>query len=1081
MRSSLVKVGCSSLFVVFAFCGILFPQESALREGYNQTLFLIGEHRYDEAIDDLKQIIGRDSSFYPAYLKIVSISTYQHTLEAAETYFSSGLIRRPDNPYLHHALGLIYRERKAWLPAYQHILKALQLNFYYYPAYRDFVSVNRSTDEAERTFKALLQKSPDVAAAYCGLAHIYSSRNLTAKQLDASRKALQLQPDLLEARYYFAEALYRKGDLELARGECGKGIADARERQDIENEIDFQDLNGFIVNKLGDFAGAVAALRQAVDLAKKIGDRQRHGTGLNSLARIHWYEESYSQALQYAQQALQIETALGDESGMASNLSFVGIMQMMLGDYSAGLNHYYQAKEIYESTGNVGGVAVCTGNIASAYLKLGNHHKALTFVELAIKQFLELGNGWQKQLANYLRVKGVILNTQGKHSEALTALQQSLQILTKMNTEEHQISNTLTAMGDVYKAMGDYMQARDYYTKALETDAMLWQGGVKAQALLSLGNLYLAMHEYGQAREAFSRVSRFGQTTEDPKLQWRAEAGLATVYEKEGNALKALECYSHAMRHIEYIKGNFRLGEDESGFFSDKLNVYTGMVTVLYALHQSAPDAGYARRAFVTAQRAKATILLDLLNQDRVFDYLRDVQPGLKERYRSNRRELEQAHLHLSQQLAKPQEEQDRQAILNLKTRLTELQREKIKLLDAVKENYPEFHRLANRQIFSVQQIQREILADNQLLMEFLAAEETLYLWAVSRDDFRFEAIDLSKQALEEKLAHVSPLFAKTKETSGAVIDHRWANMNFRLLHELYQLLVERPLGNMVQPGMELIIVPDDLLHYFPFELLVTKDGGGEVSYLAEAHPVLYTSSSSLLQPQHRAGKMAPAALLAFGNPDFGREPSRGIVDWIRTILPATSVLRGARFKPLPFAEQEVKAIAENFAEAAVFVEQEATELKFKENVSNYGYIHLATHNLANDQQPMYSKIVLAQQESQTEDGFLQTYEVFDLDLRADLVVLSGCSTGLGKLRHGEGLIGMSRAFLYAGANNVLVSLWPVKDESTAQLMTSFYANLKKGMTKTRALQQAKMELIHARDWRSNPFYWGAFILRGDR
>ncbi|MFQ5641534.1 MAG: tetratricopeptide repeat protein, partial [bacterium] len=251
MCQSRVNLVCTGLVFLFTFYGILFPQDPDLRKNYNHALFLIGQQRYDEAIEGLKQIIERDSSFYPAYLKIVAVATYQDSLDAAEKHFSHALTKTSDNPYVYHALGLVYRERKEWQSAYQHILKALQLNFHYYPVYRDFVSVSRSNEEAEKTIKQLIEQKPDIAAAYCGLAHLYSFQNLTEKQLNVSQKALQLRPDFPRARYYFSEALYRNGDYDKAWQECRRGIEDARKRNDIENEIDFLDLNGFITNKLG--------------------------------------------------------------------------------------------------------------------------------------------------------------------------------------------------------------------------------------------------------------------------------------------------------------------------------------------------------------------------------------------------------------------------------------------------------------------------------------------------------------------------------------------------------------------------------------------------------------------------------------------------------------------------------------------------------------------------------------------------------------------------------------------------------------------------------------------------------------
>ncbi|NIT57328.1 MAG: CHAT domain-containing protein, partial [Aliifodinibius sp.] len=169
---------------------------------------------------------------------------------------------------------------------------------------------------------------------------------------------------------------------------------------------------------------------------------------------------------------------------------------------------------------------------------------------------------------------------------------------------------------------------------------------------------------------------------------------------------------------------------------------------------------------------------------------------------------------------------------------------------------------------------------------------------------------------------------------------------------------------------------------------------------------------------------------------------------WVNSLLPFKSVFRGARFESLPYAELEVRTIAENFEKATVVIGREASERKFKEGAQNYRFIHLATHNITDDKQPMYSKIILAQTDDKNEDGFLQTYEVYNLRLNAELVVLSGCNTGLGRLSRGEGLIGVTRAFLYAGAPSLVVSLWPVNDESTAELMKYFYRNLKADMAK---------------------------------
>ncbi|UCE20631.1 MAG: CHAT domain-containing protein [Gemmatimonadota bacterium] len=187
-------------------------------------------------------------------------------------------------------------------------------------------------------------------------------------------------------------------------------------------------------------------------------------------------------------------------------------------------------------------------------------------------------------------------------------------------------------------------------------------------------------------------------------------------------------------------------------------------------------------------------------------------------------------------------------------------------------------------------------------------------------------------------------------------------------------------------------------------------------------------------------------------------------------------------FKPLPKSEEEIHEITRIMKPSQKFLKGQAKEEFFKQDAEEFEIIHLATHGILEEKQPLYSRIILAQDDDPAEDGFLQTFEIFNMDLKADLVVLSACETGLGELSMGEGLIGLTRAFLYAGVQSVIVSLWSV-EESTSQLMKHFYQNLKDGMNKTEALRQAKIKLIHTREEGlsyAHPFLWAPFVLVGD-
>ncbi|RMD59447.1 CHAT domain-containing protein [Candidatus Parcubacteria bacterium] len=289
--------------------------------------------------------------------------------------------------------------------------------------------------------------------------------------------------------------------------------------------------------------------------------------------------------------------------------------------------------------------------------------------------------------------------------------------------------------------------------------------------------------------------------------------------------------------------------------------------------------------------------------------------------------------------------------------------------------------------------------------------------------------------------------------------------------------LVFKPLEPYLAGVRELTVLPDDALAYLPFEVLVVARGEARHDYDFQRADLLlhhfaisyaYTFGSLLAHPEAR--KEGRGLLLAVGNPDVG---AHGDARDRRT---------DGQLGSLPSAEREISGVTDIVGRnrSAVFVGEAATEDAVKSRATDFRLLHFATHSLVNDYEPLYSKMILARSREGSEDGFLQTYEIFNLPLRADLVVLSACNTAVGRLKRGEGLMSLARAFFSSGARSLVASLWNVNDEATATLMRLFYRNLKAGMKLNVALQQAKIEFLStAREGRSDPFYWAPFILIG--
>jgi CHAT domain-containing protein len=297
----------------------------------------------------------------------------------------------------------------------------------------------------------------------------------------------------------------------------------------------------------------------------------------------------------------------------------------------------------------------------------------------------------------------------------------------------------------------------------------------------------------------------------------------------------------------------------------------------------------------------------------------------------------------------------------------------------------------------------------------------------------------------------------------------------------LYRAIVA-PVADLLHGAREIIIVPDGALFYLPFEALVADSDATE--FLIERYAVSYAPSASGLERPGRRMHQPGRVLLALGNPDLSdpgqaRSPAMQLLSGLPF---RDAVVRDGRFVPLPHAATEVRRIRRGLGRgaASVYVGRRATESLLKRSARDFRIIHLATHFVLDDRQPLYSGLALAPDPDGGEDGFLQTYEVFNLDFNADLVVLSACNTALGRLSRGEGLVGTTRAFQYAGVPSLVVSLWSVDDAATSRLMQAFYRGLKAGRSKPAALREAKLEQLRAGGAKADPYYWAPFILIGD-
>ncbi len=1008
--------------------------------------------------------------------------------EAAETLGSIGNTRARTAAYF-YALGYLNRLQKKWAQGLANLNRALALDANLFEAYTEKgvilyfeggYSAFLKTSEVAFN-QAMKADNPEAQCHFLGnIGLAYFSMGNFSRALDFNNRALKLaqkigsENEAIRILNNLGTTNRNLGKMDAALGNFKEALKLARNLGDRRQEGLLLRNSGSVYRLKDEYREALVYFNRSLPILHETGEKRREGLVYWSLSLTHWNFGNYPRALSLCKKALAIARESGDTWGLERYGGTIGLIYWNLGQYAPALDAYEKALKLARQIGDKAGEELWLGNRAILFDELGDSEKAEEDYEMALAiakktkdrraEGREIGN-----LAAHYKQSGQL-------QKALSAYCQALKIEEEIWNRKDQIP-FLNAIALLSFHLRGGNASREKAQKALRISREIGSKKLTGHSYLTLGELNDSAKKYELARENFTRALQMAREMHNADLLWRAHAGLARVYSRLGRCKNALSHSRKAIRAIEEIRATVPTDEYKTGFFETKMQVYDQAIHTLTELHRRFPLDANDKEAFELAERARARSLLDMLYRGRVFQILKDIPPGFRERFLINEKQLNNAHQSFSDELAKPKDQQNQLFISRISGRIDSLNRAKAHLTRALQEKFPRYYQLTNPVLPTVRDVQTKMLGQKQILIEFWIGEGQTYLWAISKKELRFKTIPLSREELRQKLEQISPLFGQQNVSRAVSMDHRWANINPQLLNRLYLELLGKPLGHFLEKADELIIIPDGLLFYLPFEILVMGRGKNAAHYLVEDYAISYTPSASLRLSGFEKNNLAPRGLLALGNPDFSSRKKNVSAAQIDLLGRYFSARQKSHLRRLPSAAREVKVIAKTLGRATVLTGKSATEGQFKRLAGSYQLIHLATHFQIDDAHPMYSRIFLASSENGSEDGKLQTYEIYNLRLHADLVVLSGCNSGLGKLSRGEGLIGLTGAFLYAGAPRVIVSLWPVEDQSTAELMKNFYLSLNNGFTKARALQKAKIDLIQSKGKIRNPFYWAPFIL----
>lgn len=821
---------------------------------------------------------------------------------------------------------------------------------------------------------------------------------------------------------------------------------------------------GFVSSRRGNLDEATDFYRRALESA----DPQVDLTPdiWNALGNTYAARGEGEQALLALERAIQLADALDLPGTKAAVLTSRGALYRRRGEPQKALASFQEAEKIDRSDPELDRdyTPKVLINLGAVFMDLGQPDAALEIYQQALEKAQSKDTD---SIANILSQIGQVDLATGQLPEALKNFQQALALAPEAENPKargaalHYIGVVQLRMGQLPAAVRSLQEALPLRKK---TDRL--NGALTQQ---KLGEAYRAQGDLASAGSSLREALEITRKTGDSYFQAPIYFDLAKLERQQGRPHEALTAIEQSIGILESVRYDLTDDRLRTSFLASRRSYYDFYIDLLMELDRREPGQGYADQALAKSEMGRARALLDLLTEAR-FELTRGISLELREKEKDVRARLSQIQRRIEEELSK--ESSPSPVVPELEARRQETEREQQEVEQRIKAESPLYAQVRYPSPLQREEIQK-LLRPDEALLEYSLGEERAYLFVVTTEGLTSYPLKTAPAAIEDDIRTVRDVMEKRDGLPFAY---------FRAAHRLYEELVA-PAREAIRGKRRLLIAPDGVLYRLNFEALLTREAHREADcrFLVEDWTVSTEPSASVLsslsqQRPAAEGNESPKRLLAFA-PDYG---SAGAGDPARSA--GSGIRPDAAQAPLPAlegAKREVAAIAGLYPQdqVKVYIGAEASRRSIQQNrlMGTARWIHFAGHARLDEEHPEKSCLVLT-------DGPLQVQDIFNLELNADLVVLSACRTA-GKVVTGEGLVGLTRAFLYAGSPSVVVTLWQVADSSAGDLMLRFYENLDRNGDKAEALRQAKLARIaegrQTGGRLARPYYWAPFILVG--
>ncbi len=932
---------------------------------------------------------------------------------------------------------------------------------------------------------------------------IKSALNKTLQHVDSDNKIVADTYFMLGFPYYYKSEMdsvlfFWQKTLDIKKNIIGENTIDVAS---CYNNI------GAVYTVKSEYDLAIKNYLNALKIKKELlGEKNSNvATTYGNIGIAYSYKGEDDLALEYLFESLKIIKEVSKEKNIDEATSYdnIGIILENKKKYEKALKYYLKALEIrnliYKKKHN--DIALSYGNIANIYFYTKNYDKALKNYNKALNISKDLFGENQVFVASLYNDIGNVYSQKNKFDSALIFNLKAINIQKNIFGNKHtDLAKFYNNTGKIFKDNKDYQTALKYYQKAISSSIKNFNDTSDIYSVPEIKN-YLNFNELSEAlkckAEIFADTNYFISKSKKERLK------LSFQHFQACDTL-----ISSALKNMRTKSDKISLGEKASDIYKEAVNVSLDLANK--EINQPAEAQQLRAYAFYFSEKNKSSVLLDALAGAEAQKYA-----GIKNILLQKEHKLKTDIAFYKKILA---EDGDSIKKAKFSDKLFKANRRYDSLIIYFEKEYPEYYDLKyNQKPASVKQISK-IIDRKSAIISYQIGDSSITIFAIKRNEFFVTRVSKPKE-LNEKVEnlrkYISDLTLLTSEIKSST--NKSVKEYEKTAFEFYNLLFPEEIRMFLGKNTKnLIIIPDGLLATLPFEVFHTekyntewtgwsnKEYFSKMPYLVKKYNISYNYSANLFYKSFRKKKKQKDIeikklndWLAFA-PVFDNENIAGTalrtrkllnkikIDNFDTIKTRTFLKDGKYIYPLPGSLKETESIFKLFDEknksALLKTHLQANEEFAKSGeLLKYKYLHFATHGIVDEEKPELSGLILAQDTASTEDNILFSGEIYNIKLNADLTVLSACETGLGKITKGEGIIGLTRALLYAGSKNIIVSLWQVSDESTNKLMVDFYKsflNDKKIKNYGKHLRNAKIKMIKEEKF-AHPFFWSPFILIG--